>query len=643
MGADDLITNGKQVAVIEYHSGDSFENTYAAARYSFYNPSGTPTAWFDGGNAVVGGSHTVSMYSSYLPKYNQRIAINSSFTIQVNGANTGNDYNVMVTVTKAATYTGPNPILHFVLTQSNIAQNWQGMTELNFVERLMAPDQNGTTINFTSGDIQVANLTFTKNAAWPLADCEIVAFLQNNISKEILQGIKVPLSELLPLGTTTDAALISAYNVPVTACSGKASPYLKIRNNTSANLYSASIKYEINQGTPLTFNWSGNLGINQESIFQLPQITFSALSDNLFTAYIQTANGLPNLNLLNDTVHKSFFDTDSYSSTIILDIMTDNNPHQTTWQILGSNNQVVFSGGPYTGQPNTVIHNELQFQQTGCYKFIISDSGNDGICCTSGNGYYSLMDINNQLIYSNGNFGPKETVEFNLKLIKLNLTVFFEGAFNPFSFEMSTTLNEEAIISLNQPFNKTPWYYNGTENVTIIPNPNIVDWVLVELRETTEGPETATSSTVIGRQAAFVNNYGQIVGLDGFSYLRFDLEITNNLFIVIYHRNHLPLMNSEPITSLSGLFYFDYTSSVDYIYGGFAGCKDLVGGIPGMAAGNANGDGIIDNNDLSGSWRINAGKKGYFSGDINMNTQVGNQDKNDFLRTNLGMESQVPE
>ncbi len=152
---------------------------------------------------------------------------------------------------------------------------------------------------------------------------------------------------------------------------------------------------------------------------------------------------------------------------------------------------MVFSGGPYTGQPNTLIQQELEFLQSGCYKFIINDSGNDGICCTSGNGYFTLKDINNQVIYSNGDFGPKETVEFEMKIAILDLTVFLEGPFNTSSFEMNTTLNQGTLIPLNQPYNTAPWNYNGTENVTNIP-PDIVDWVLVELRETSGGPETAT-------------------------------------------------------------------------------------------------------------------------------------------------------
>lgn len=74
MGADDLLANGKFVAVVENHNGDPFANNYSNARNSYYNITGYPTARFDGVLSVVGGSHSSSMYNSYLPKYNQRIA-----------------------------------------------------------------------------------------------------------------------------------------------------------------------------------------------------------------------------------------------------------------------------------------------------------------------------------------------------------------------------------------------------------------------------------------------------------------------------------------------------------------------------------------------------------------------------------------
>ena len=93
MGAHDLLNNGCQVAVIEYHSynsGDPFNNPAAAARTSYYGITGYPTAYFDGTLNYVGGSNTASMYAYYLPLYNQRYAVLSPLPINISGSNTGN-------------------------------------------------------------------------------------------------------------------------------------------------------------------------------------------------------------------------------------------------------------------------------------------------------------------------------------------------------------------------------------------------------------------------------------------------------------------------------------------------------------------------------------------------------------------------
>ena len=54
--ADQLVEEGKDVAVIEHHNGDNYDNTYSNYRNdTYYNLSGYPTAHFDGSTEEVGG------------------------------------------------------------------------------------------------------------------------------------------------------------------------------------------------------------------------------------------------------------------------------------------------------------------------------------------------------------------------------------------------------------------------------------------------------------------------------------------------------------------------------------------------------------------------------------------------------------
>ncbi len=217
MGAHDLLNNGHAVAVVKNHNGDAYANTYSNARNTYYGITGYPTAEFDGLNPSLGGSSTQSMYSNYLPKVNARLAIPSHYTLSAFGMHTGNDYTILVNVAKPEADTNTNVVLHSSLTQSDIAVNWFNQTEVDNVNRIMAPNQNGTPINLATGESTMITLNFTVQATWPLEDLELVLWLQNTTSKEILQGKKYALNALLPAtNVSTDLLMFPDTSVNTT-------------------------------------------------------------------------------------------------------------------------------------------------------------------------------------------------------------------------------------------------------------------------------------------------------------------------------------------------------------------------------------------------------------------------------------------
>lgn len=190
MGADDLIEAGYDVAVIEYHNGDDYATDISNSRLlDYYNVPGLPTSYFDGVLSFVGGFNDYSLFDNYLPLYEERIDIPSPFELIADIEETGDDnFSVTVTATDLDNYQGTNLKLHIVLTESNIPEDWQGQTELHYVCRDMLPDQYGTSLDFSSQNTQTVNLEV--NVPYELANCEIVTFVQNNDTKEILQATK---------------------------------------------------------------------------------------------------------------------------------------------------------------------------------------------------------------------------------------------------------------------------------------------------------------------------------------------------------------------------------------------------------------------------------------------------------------------
>jgi hypothetical protein len=129
--------------------------------------------------------------------------------------------------------------------------------------------------------------------------------------------------------------------------------------------------------------------------------------------------------------------------------------------------------------------------------------------------------------------------------------------------------------------------------------------------------------------------------MDGASDLEFSVSISDQLFVVLWPRNHLGMMSAFPLTESGGVYSYDFTTAMGMAY--LNGQKSLNGSVYGMYAGDADADGEVGPNDKDSYWALQAGEKGYQSADFDMNTQVNNQDKNDYWFQNMSEFSKVPE
>lgn len=105
-------------------------------------------------------------------------------------------------------------------------------------------------------------------------------------------------------------------------------------------------------------------------------------------------------------------DIEGETEQLKLMLVQDKYGTQTTWEFLGSNGEVIASGGPYAtlaGSATTLPHAELvTVPANECVMFNIYDSQGNGICCTDGNGFYKIFDSNgNLLVDGAGDFGSQ--------------------------------------------------------------------------------------------------------------------------------------------------------------------------------------------------------------------------------------------
>ncbi|GAB5526549.1 MAG: hypothetical protein Roseis2KO_44210 [Roseivirga sp.] len=222
--------------------------------------------------------------------------------------------------------------------------------------------------------------------------------------------------------------------------------------------------------------------------------------------------------------------------------------------------------------------------------------------------------------------------------ITLAATVYLEGAFN--GTNLNTTLN--ANIPTSQPYSING--HAGAETAGSIPA-NAVDWVLVELREAGSAA-AALSATKVGSAAGILMNDGTIKATDGTSDLTVALSgnTGSDFFIVIYHRNHLPVMSASAISESSSVYTIDFTSTAANAHAGVTGLASLSGSKFGMLAGDADGDGDVDATDLT-TWQNQNGITFSYNttnGDFNLDGEINAVDRNDFQQKNNSKASQVP-
>lgn len=190
---EELKDQGLDIAFINYHLNDPFANIYSNSRASYYNIQSVPYP-------VVQGEHIANgELQNYLDAYEEAISQNSSFVISASGSFLGDTLFVEVSVQKVADYESDKIKLQVALVESNIAYEWLQNNEVDDVERSMAPDAEGSTLDFSSFDTQNINLEILMDEDWNPAEMDLVTFVQNDTSHQVLQCHSLSLTEFAPL------------------------------------------------------------------------------------------------------------------------------------------------------------------------------------------------------------------------------------------------------------------------------------------------------------------------------------------------------------------------------------------------------------------------------------------------------------
>ena len=241
--------------------------------------------------------------------------------------------------------------------------------------------------------------------------------------------------------------------------------------------------------------------------------------------------------------------------------------------------------------------------------------------------------------------------------------VFLQGAYNTGTGVMTDALRTPTnLIPLSDPYRVAPYNFTQVANpvaetaaATVFTdqanaNNNIVDWVFLELRDSTISP----GNTVLQTRSALLKRDGNIVDVDGVSPVTFNNTANGDYAIAVRHRNHLGI-SADPATNLLALnekkstaILLDLTTATDAQIYGPATAFTTAGGKNLMWAGNANfntnvkytGPGNDKDYLLSNVLGSNATTSitGYNQGDLNFNRIVkytGPGNDKDYLLSNV--------
>lgn len=254
---------------------------------------------------------------------------------------------------------------------------------------------------------------------------------------------------------------------------------------------------------------------------------------------------------------------------------------------------------------------------------------------------------------SGATFEKNFLIDVESTCVAMDFQVYLEGAYSPITARMNTHLNitrrllpgQTPISNLvtptppGQPYTQAPWNYDGTEGINFDNNDyaaDVVDWVLVSLRTSTSADsEVAKAAGLLHRDGHIDLSDSCLRLVDGESY-----------YLVVEHRNHMPVMSHVPLTVTNRSLNYDFRTQNSYTTQTSFGSKEIYPDVWAMYG----GDVLTNNNDIG--YEINGDDKvlwfdengifdRYTPSDINMDGDVTGADKSIWTENN-GIASGVP-
>ena len=393
-------------------------------RRGYYTVNSVPHVQMDG-SSWSGQPQSVNQN-----RINSMYAVPAQFDIQTQTElSAGQDTIFVTTLVKATADITNNLVIHNVVTERflhfNSAPGNNGEKDFYNVMKKMLPSASGTQLDapMSAGDYVILQNFWVLDYIYDIDQLEVVTFIQSNLNKEVSQTALSSEDALTPV-YSLDAEILSVSNVTTTNCFGTLTPKITIRNNGQVALTDMDIEYTVNGGDVQSASWAGNLNFLETAEIELSEISFDVLESNTLQILGINPNSSTDDYEPNNTFNYQFEQAPNLSGGVNLFMIFDNNPEETTWELVNSAGEIVQSGGPYD-TPNAMKIEPLDVSGVDCFELLVYDAGGNGMCCNDGDGYYAVIYGSNQTAFQGNSFGDLDRNQFNYDAVGIKEEVIY--------------------------------------------------------------------------------------------------------------------------------------------------------------------------------------------------------------------------
>ncbi|MEQ8522851.1 MAG: T9SS type A sorting domain-containing protein [Vicingaceae bacterium] len=205
-----------------------------------------------------------------------------------------------------------------------------------------------------------------------------------------------------------DAALLGFIQLPNTNCgSGSFTPKILVKNRGNNAIDSIYVDVYIN-------NVFLQRIVYQNSIQKQEIVSLSGQPASLGNGFFKlkaevSIPGKTDTKMSNNSIDQGFTNIANPQLVSVI-VKTDDYGDEFSWELRSQTGTILHSKGDYPTKPGGELFNDSFCLPEGCFTFEAKDAASDGICCSYGGGYYTIISLSTgDTLVNNKNFISADT------------------------------------------------------------------------------------------------------------------------------------------------------------------------------------------------------------------------------------------